>query len=156
MIPFWGSGKQAIHDFECGDWGWGLVNTAMTVSDVFLVKSAVTGLVKGGVKLTGNFSWSAMRKYFGQTGFAEAGQHLHHWIIPKNGWGKGIPGYIKNQMPNLIPMKSPQLHMALHNGKLNAFERFWHGTPVWAKAGAISAGGKVTNFIRGGSGCGCN
>jgi RHS repeat-associated protein len=47
MIPVWGSGKQAINDFQCGRWGWGLVNSALAVSDVFLVKAIATGVAKG-------------------------------------------------------------------------------------------------------------
>jgi hypothetical protein len=57
LIPIWGSGRAAINDFQEGRWGWGLVNTALAVSDVFLVKSLVTAggklVVKGGAKLLG-------------------------------------------------------------------------------------------------------
>jgi hypothetical protein len=55
LIPVWGSGRAAIDDFQNGRWGWGLFNTAMAVSDIFLVKSIVTAggklVVKGGAKL---------------------------------------------------------------------------------------------------------
>jgi RHS repeat-associated protein len=55
MIPVWGSGREAIHDFQTGHWGWGIVNTGLAVSDVFLVKSLVTAggklVVKGGARL---------------------------------------------------------------------------------------------------------
>ncbi len=46
LIPVWGAGRQAVHDFQNGNWGWGLVNTAMAVSDVFLVKAAATATGK--------------------------------------------------------------------------------------------------------------
>ncbi|MCF3107859.1 hypothetical protein LL912_03620 [Niabella sp. CC-SYL272] len=43
LIPIWGNGRSAINAFQNGNWGWGLFHTAMAVSDVFLVKSLVTG-----------------------------------------------------------------------------------------------------------------
>jgi RHS repeat-associated protein len=42
LVPVIGSGWQAIHDFQTGHWGWGLVNTGLAISDVFLLDSAVT------------------------------------------------------------------------------------------------------------------
>jgi RHS repeat-associated protein len=55
LIPIWGSGREAVHDFQTGHWGWGLVNTGLAISDVFLVKSLVTAggklVIKGGAKL---------------------------------------------------------------------------------------------------------
>ena len=39
LIPVWGSGKQAIHDFETGHYVWGTINSVVAVSDVFLVKA---------------------------------------------------------------------------------------------------------------------
>lgn len=50
LIPIWGSGREAIHDFQTGHWGWGAVNTALAVTDVFLVKSLVTAGAKIVVK----------------------------------------------------------------------------------------------------------
>ena len=46
LIPIWGSGRMAINDFQNGRWGWGIVNTGMAISDVFLVKSLATIGVK--------------------------------------------------------------------------------------------------------------
>lgn len=93
MIPFCGSGKQAINNFECGDWGW----------------------------------------------------------------GRKIPGWVKNQMPNLIPMPSYSYHRALHGlGEMSGLERAWFGTPNWVKAGAASAAGRAITAGKGGSGCGCD
>jgi len=50
-IPIWGSGRAAVDDFQNGHWGWGLFHTALAISDVFLVKAAVTGILKIGVTL---------------------------------------------------------------------------------------------------------
>jgi hypothetical protein len=49
LIPVWGSGREAINDFQNGRWGWGTFNAVLAVSDVLLIKSAVTA---GGKLLT--------------------------------------------------------------------------------------------------------
>lgn len=49
LIPVWGSGRQAIHSFQNGEWGWGIAYTALAVSDVFLVKAAATAAGKLGI-----------------------------------------------------------------------------------------------------------
>lgn len=55
LIPIWGAGRSAINDFQNGRWGWGTVNAALAISDVFLVKAiAVAGtklIVRGAAKL---------------------------------------------------------------------------------------------------------
>ncbi len=47
LIPIWGSGRSAVDDFQNGRWGWGLVNVAFAVTDVFLIKALATGIIKG-------------------------------------------------------------------------------------------------------------
>lgn len=42
LIPVYGSAKAAIHNFQNGQWGWGIVNSLLAVSDLFLVKSIFT------------------------------------------------------------------------------------------------------------------
>jgi len=55
LIPIWGSGRSAVDHFQKGNWGRGILFTALAVSDVFLVKALVTAggklLVKGGAAL---------------------------------------------------------------------------------------------------------
>jgi RHS repeat-associated protein len=46
LIPIWGSGRAAIDDFQNGHWGWGILHTALAISDVFLVRSLATGVAK--------------------------------------------------------------------------------------------------------------
>ncbi|AGY59789.1 hypothetical protein [Gloeobacter kilaueensis] len=72
LIPVWGSGRQAIDDFQNGRVGWGLFNTALAISDVFLIKSLATAAIKGvvavaareavgdSIRATGAF-WSGAR-----------------------------------------------------------------------------------------------
>ncbi|MDR3638705.1 MAG: RHS repeat-associated core domain-containing protein [Isosphaeraceae bacterium] len=68
LIPVWGSARSAVNDFQNGRWGWGIVNSALAVSDVFLVKSAVTA----GVKLVGKLGAELLAKE-AATGGAEIG-----------------------------------------------------------------------------------
>jgi len=57
FVPIYGSGRAAIEDFENGRWGWGSINTAMAITDVFLLKALVTGALRG---LTGAARREAM------------------------------------------------------------------------------------------------
>ena len=155
FVPIWGSGRQAINDLSTGHYGWGAVNTVMAVSDLFLVKTVATGVSKGAWK-TGGVAWSTVRKWMGKTGQAEAGQQVHHWAIPRNGWGKDVPDWFKNQPWNLMPMESAELHQAIHGwGELGEFGRFWSGTPDWFKALLISEYGRIGNDFRSGGQDGC-
>jgi RHS repeat-associated protein len=81
LIPVWGSGRSAINQFQHGNITCGLINSALAVSDVFLVKAVATGIVKGAVKTSGSFTWRSVRSWYGKEGFAETGQHVHHWLI---------------------------------------------------------------------------
>jgi RHS repeat-associated protein len=55
LIPVWGSGREAIHSFENGQYLRGTFHTVLAVTDVFLLKSIFTAggklFVKGGAKL---------------------------------------------------------------------------------------------------------
>ena len=152
LIPIWGSGKQAIHDYQNGDYGWAAFNAALAISDVFLVKSIITGIAKGGVKmlLKNPRTWRESRRLYGQSGFAMPRQQLHHWLLRRNGQtaGTGALWWAKNQMWNLMPMKSQAFHTAVHGwgpNAYNALERVWFGTPTWFKAGTFSGFGKSVN-----------
>lgn len=56
FVPVWGSGRDAVNDFQQGRWGWGIFNSAMVVVDVCtlgvgsVVKGGIKGVVKSGVK----------------------------------------------------------------------------------------------------------
>jgi RHS repeat-associated protein len=45
-IPIWGSGRAAIDDFQTGHPIYGTLQAGLAISDVFLVKSVVTGVAK--------------------------------------------------------------------------------------------------------------
>jgi RHS repeat-associated protein len=50
FFPIWGSGRAAINDLQEGRWGWGIFNSVMAVSDVFLVKTLATAVGKALLK----------------------------------------------------------------------------------------------------------
>jgi len=155
LIPIWGSGRAAINDFQTGHWGWGLVNTGLAISDVFLVKSLVTAAGKVGVaglvRLGGSETWGAAKGWMVRNGWREfKGQPFHHWLIPQGEWGKVVPGLIKNQPWNILRISeegvSDGLHIMLHEGTTGAGEtmgiaqRLLMGSPTWAKVLLINMG----------------
>ena len=118
LIPVYGSGRNAISDFQNGRYISGTFNSVMLVSDAFLVTSIGKGLAKGGLKLTGSHSWNATRKHYLKEGFAKPGEPLHHWLIHRNGpIGKSIPDGVKNQMWNLKSFPNQAQHMIYGHGK---------------------------------------
>jgi len=166
LIPVWGSGKQAVHDFETGHPYWGALNTAMAVTDIIpgaaLAKDAAKVGVKGLVKLAGSHTWGATRSWMGRRGWADyARQPFHHWLVRQNGWlGKRLPKAIVNQPAMVYPLPmnvakrlkvSPQqFHDRIHGHRVdgrrfNPAERLWYGTPPAARAGAVSVGGRAAN-----------
>ncbi|KEZ94010.1 hypothetical protein IL45_02365 [Nonlabens ulvanivorans] len=168
MIPFWGSGKSAMYNIEDGEYGWAAINIGMAVSDVFLIKSIAKGGMSGGFKImTKNYkNWSSYRSILGQEGFANSGQHVHHWLFYKGGKsGSGTWWKMKNQMWNLTPM-SPRIwkgniysgraiHMAIHGKsnvlKLTQFEKSFMKVltaPNWAKAFTGSVGFRGINEFK--------
>ena len=48
LIPVWGSGREAVADFQEGDYLGASLNTALAASDLFLAGSIWKGLAKGG------------------------------------------------------------------------------------------------------------
>ena len=95
-------------------------------------------MLKGGAKLAGSNTWNATRKWMGKTGMLEPGRHGHHAIIPRGGWGKGVPDKIKNQPWNITDMPSPEVHGRIHGNYKGQpqypwLERHWGGSPGWAK-----------------------
>jgi RHS repeat-associated protein len=159
LIPIWGSGRQAINDFQCGRWRWGVFNGVLALSDVTLVKSTGEALIKGGWKFGSN-SWPATRRWLNGPNSAWKnipGYDWHHWFLQQNqGVGKHLPDWLKNQPWNLMSVPR-DLHNAIH--EMGPFGRFWNGSPLWFKAGILSPIGRYEMFLdRGLTGngtCGC-
>jgi RHS repeat-associated protein len=56
LIPIWGSGREAAAAFSAGSYWKGAAYTALAISDVFLVKAAITAVVRGGVTLAAKYA----------------------------------------------------------------------------------------------------
>ena len=88
------------------------------------------------------YNWDAkVRPWMGEKRYLAKGQAGHHWAIPQNGWGKGVPERIKNQPWNIKPMPEGPAGAEMH-GRMTgrykgkpmfiALERFIYGTPAWS------------------------
>jgi hypothetical protein len=134
LIPFWGSEKEAIADYYDGDFV-GAVGNAVLATDIIPAKAVGQTIVKGGFKAAPT-SWRTARKALGKEGFAAPGQPLHHWLIEqRSALGKLVPGHIKNQKWNLLPMPDAATHGRLsHKYKdlkeFNPIEKFRYGLPI--------------------------
>jgi len=161
MIPVWGSGRAAINDFQNGNYGWAAFNAGMAVSDVFLVKSIGTAIVKGAFKIGGNhafrgtFNWATrtddgFRAWYAARYNVPRGAQVHHALIPNNGWGRRIPDWFKNQPWNMKVFPNQQMHFNAGHGwwhldspPYSRLGQFWYGTPDWTKAILGSGGGRI-------------
>ncbi len=148
FIPIWGSGRQAINDFQNGSYWWAGFNTGMAVSDVFLVKSIVTGIGKGAWKF-GSHSWAATRAWALKRGYTQPGQDLHHWFITQARARRYNLQWLANQPWNLLNFETHSLHMRAGHGQNFLGEagyslagQLWFGTPIWFKAFVGSLGGR--------------
>lgn len=71
LIPIWGSGRSAVNHFQQGNYGRGVMYTALAITDVFLVKSLVVGggklLMRGGAAVLKTESGHAFGKLSAET-----------------------------------------------------------------------------------------
>lgn len=177
LIPVWGSGRETIADLYDHDYGGAALNGALTATDLIgagsVLKAATKVAAKGGLTggfyglreaertskaATGAFDWGdKVRPWMGNKGYLQPKQHGHHWLIPnKEGFGKHVPDWLKNQPWNIkaMPLDKPQIHGRMHGsykgqGEFNALEKAWYGTPAWAKATAVGAIGDTGGTIKG-------
>lgn len=160
LIPVWGSAREAIADGLEGDVGGAALNGALAVSDLMVAGAVAKGVAKGaifvakkGTKRAEPYGWNGnVRKWMGDQGYLEPGQHGHHWAIPQNRWGKDVPDWIKNQPWNIKAMPSREVHGRIDHrvGDLPRFspaQQYWYGTPAWSKAATASAVGHPTAVI---------
>lgn len=146
--------REARRQVEQGHLVRGLVDGATAAADLELGRSVVSGVRRGSLKLSGSHNWKQTRKWLGQKGLAEKGQHAHHALIPNGGWGKVVPDAIKNQPWNLKMTETPVHHIRTHGAsrqfglpRFNMLERYWHSTPTWWKAANGSAVGHGVQVI---------
>jgi hypothetical protein len=152
----WGSGREALADFQEGDVVGGIANGALALSDFAVAGALAKGIAKGGLKIGGSHTWNATTKWLKKNGFREAGEHGHHSYIPRGGWGEIVPDSIKNQPWNIKALDK-ETHGRIHGpykGKpqFNALQRYWYGTSHGSKAAQFSAAGHPAVSIREGGG----
>jgi hypothetical protein len=155
LIPVWGSGREAIADFQDGDYAGAGLNGALAASDLFLAEAVGKAIAKGGIyairgpiinAATKN-KWKSVRRQMGDLKMLEPHQHGHHWLIPQKGWGKDIPDWIKHHPLNIKGMPAnPEIHGRVHGSykgkpQYGAVGQYWHGTPHWSKVATGSAVG---------------
>ena len=95
-------------------------------------------------------SWRAAKRFMNDRGIhvPRSGQSRHHWMIPRNGWGKNVPDRIKNQPWNINPVNKK------FDNWMGSGPRTLLGAPGWAKG--IAGGALVSGFeLLDGDGCGC-
>jgi len=161
LIPVWGSGREAVADFQEGDYAGGALNTALAASDLFAGGAVAKGVIKGGkyaLKASKSvakdpYAWKNVRRWMGKEGILDSGQHGHHWLIPQNGWGKNVPTWIKNHPLNIKGMSDPVTHWRIDHRvgdlpRFNPAQRYWYGTPDWAKAAAVGAVGHPVGAVK--------
>ena len=146
--------RVARHEIEQGHIVRGIIDGATAAADLEFGRSVVSGVLHGHFKLGGSHSWKQTRKWLGEKGLAEKNQHVHHALIPNNGWGKSVPDAIKNQPWNVKATESPLHHIRIHSAsrtkglpRFSPVERYWHGTPSWWKAANGTVLGHVAQAI---------
>lgn len=134
FIPIWGSSRQAINDFQEGRDIWGTVNSAFAVIDVLSITSLARLFVAEAFR---NAEWKAVRNAIGKAGAVESQQQIHHWVVPRNGWGKSVPNWVKNNPLNLVPMpvgeSGAAIHTAIHTGGPIGWGARFIYSPPWVK-----------------------
>ena len=158
LLPVWGPGREALADLHDGNYTMAAVDAGFALADLdpaeSLTRLAVNevkdsfaqGLRKGGVQLPASMTWDAVRKRLRKPGgvenapFIKPGLEGHHMFIPQGGWGKAVPGAIKNRRWNINPLVK-ETHRRLHTSfggmpRFNPAERVWYGTPTRLKSGA--------------------
>ncbi|MFY8188981.1 MAG: RHS repeat domain-containing protein [Flavobacterium sp.] len=167
-VPVWGSGLDAYDAFSRGDWGWGIVHSALAISDVFLVKSLFTGIGKAvvrhglkngskkyfGVGMSHSYSATVSRLQKLNVYTSNGKQFKHHWAISQE---------LMQRYPRLLPLGNQTWNLKIFSSQASHM-RWAHGqkylgikypfakalypitsTPTWFRTGAIFG---VRNTVR--------
>jgi hypothetical protein len=164
LIPVWGSGREAIADYQDGDYVGAALNGALAASDLFLATAVEKAVAKGGLYAikgaigegAAKTNWKAVRRELGDKKLLDAYQHGHHWLIPQHWprkaptWVKKltVPDGIKNHPLNIKGMPSREVHGRLHgrykgHPRYGLLGRYHHGAPAWSKVATGSTAGHV-------------
>lgn len=143
LIPVWGSGREAVNDFQCGRYGWAAVNAAMAVGDVFLVKALATGALKaagrGAARGATTLESSAIR--FSQSSVNGAGEIAAS--MAKNGW-VGAPVDVVSVGGRLVTVDNTRVIAAHMTG--TPVQAFVHGAGEALPASMAGRFGAATTW----------
>jgi hypothetical protein len=126
FIPVWGSGRDAIHSFQTGHWGWGIFHSAMVVVDVLtlgtgtVVKGVIRGGIKGGMRAFAKGAAKKMAAVMAAKATAKA--------LLKEGINKAAIKFIGKCVTACFPAGTP---VATRDGLTN-IEDIQIGDQVWA------------------------
>ena len=146
LVPVWGPGRQAVHEFQCGNFLRAAFFAAIAISDLLWLKAMAKGIWLGAWK-TGGHSWRRTSEWYAETrGVPRGGPYapqIHHWLVPQkyfegNRWGE----LIFNQPWNLMEMDW-FTHSGIHLPGLGFGDWLRYGTPAWFKHLGFSASGRV-------------
>ena len=154
LIPVWGSGREAVADWQDHNYVGAGLNGLLAASDLFLAGDVAKAVAKGGFyairgplfRKASEQAWRHVRETMGPegVGMLEAGQHGHHWFAPQKSWGKNVPDMFKNHPINIKAMPDTATHMRItgrYKGqpRFNQFDRWRYGTPTWSKVATVDA-----------------
>ncbi len=104
LVPVIGSLHEGIYAYGQGELLEGTLYMVLAASDILLIKS----IVQAGSKIvykSGSHTWKATRKWYGKQYNLPPKTEVHHWLFhQKQGIGKYVPEFIKNQPWNLRPV----------------------------------------------------
>jgi hypothetical protein len=161
FIPVVGPAWQAAGDLQDRNYAGAAANAALAGSDLFVAGAVAKDVARGGMyalkaaesDAANPYAWKAVRKWMGDKGFLDSGQHGHHWLIPQNKWGKNVPDWIKNHPLNIKPMPDAVTHWRIDHRvgglpRFNPAQRYWFGTPDWLKVATGAAAGHAVDAAK--------
>ena len=153
LVPFWGSGREALADLQEKNYGGAALNAALAASDVVPADAVLKLGAEVGFKTaakSGSTAWKAVRYDLGNAWDLKLGQPVHHWAIPQGRWGREVPDWIKNHPWNLKVMRDTVTHNKVHGimgeKKYSPLMQYWYGTPGWWKANNFELFGKGVDW----------
>lgn len=125
FVPVWGSGKEAIYNFQDGEIGWGVVYSGLAVSEVFgvgyLRRLGVKGIAylpKGGKTFdaykaarggTRTLGYIETTNASGKIVFQRVSTEYHHWLLTQRLQRKlDLPNWLVNNRFNVMKLNTIQ------------------------------------------------
>jgi RHS repeat-associated protein len=160
FVPVLGSALDAADSFKSGNWGMGLVHTALAVTDLTGAGAIAKGLAVGTMKLgakklikeayTDTDNWNAMRKQLQKNDIIPTNTRdvsNRDWLTTDHIFVKqryDLPHSITNHPANLQTGVPKHLNSSFEF--MNPLERATH-LPAWMKVGAAGVGSYGTGLF---------